>query len=242
MSWKRGMCAVALLALAGGVTVYLAVTAINRPAAAANAQADLEAYSPRSPNIPEVLTREKADDGTVRMMIHAEELPQNSIIEITTPGRTVLQTLTVNAQHEAVTNGLQPGQYLAISQQIGAVLFALHDNASVAVLGGNGWSDGEAVYMTTEQTGTVQVKRYINVDAVTADQVLCYTYTLSGQGITTDHILRFTTASSQAGGYYAGTCTFGGLAEGSYELWENGKLLQTVDVSTESAAVVELYP
>lgn len=231
-----------LVAVAGGVTVYIAATGIARALDNSTAQIELEPDSPRSPNIVDALAREKADTGVVRMVIHADELPQDSVIEITTPGRTVLQTLTVNEQHEVVTNGLQPGQYLAISDEIGAVLFSLHDNASVAVLGGNGWSDGEMVYMTTQQTGTVQVLRYLSLESVPADEGTCYTYTLSGQGITTDRIIRFTTRTTQEDGCYLNSCTFAGLAAGEYELWENGTLLQSVSVTTQTPTVIELRP
>lgn len=242
MYWKRGVCVALLVAVVGSVTGYIAATAIDKAHGANTAQLELETDSPRSPNIYEALAREKADAGVVRMMIHADELPEGSVIEIATPGKTVLQTLTVNNQHEVVTNGLQPGQYLAISEEIGAVLFSLHDNASVAMLSGNGWSDGEMVFMTTQQTGTVQVLRYLPLETVSAEDTVCYTYTLSGQGITTDRILRFTVKTAQAEGYYVNSCTFAGLADGEYQLWENGTLLQTVSVSTESPAIIELRP
>ena len=240
MNWKRGACVMLLVTAALSVTVCLAAAGIAQALDADTAQIPTEPDSPRSPNIIDVLARELADNGMVRVLIHADELPQGRAIEITTPGKTVLQTLTVNDKHEVVTNGLQPGQYLAISEEIGAVLFSLHRNASVAVLGGKGWSDGEMVYMTTQQTGTVQVLRDLPISSVPAEDGVCYRYTLSGQGITTDRIIRFTTKTTQKDGFYQGSCTFAGLAAGEYELWENGTLLQRVSVTTDAPTAVEI--
>lgn len=239
MKWKRGVCVLLLVAVAGGATAGIVSSAVAE-AKEPSPQLQTESQSPRSPNISQTLAREKADLLLVRMMIRAEELTEGSTIEIMTPSRSIVQTLTVNERHEAVTSGLEPGQYLAVSEQIGGVLFSLHENASVAVIGGSGWSDGEMVYLTTQQTGTVRVCRYVAKDAVDAADGTWYTYSLLGQDYASDRIVHITMESEQEAGDYLQCCTFSGLPEGVYTLWENGTELQTVEVRAGDVTVIDL--
>lgn len=239
MRWKRGVCVLLLVAIAGGTTAGILCSGVAE-AKEPSPQTQAQTKSPRSPNIPQTLAREKADFMLVRMMIRAEELEEGSTIDIETPSRQLVQTLTVNERHEAVTDGLQPGQYLAVSETIGSVLFSLHENASVSVIGGNGWSDGEMVWMSTQQTGTVRVCRYVEKSAVDADDGTWYTYSLQGQDYAADRIIHITLETAQEGAYYVQCCTFSGLAEGSYALWENGTQIRTVEVGAGDVTEINL--
>ncbi len=68
-----------------------------------------------------------------------------------------LQTLTPDSEGRALSELMEPGTYLAFTQY-GCAEFLLRENASVEVLSGCGWSDGEQLHLTDAQVGTVTIE------------------------------------------------------------------------------------
>lgn len=242
MNWKRGLCVAIMLALSIWTSVGILSEALAQGETAVPSETQGESNSPRSPDISEAPAEKTADLTLVRMMIHADELSVGGQIEIMTPNRRLLQRLTVDEQHEAVTQALPPGQYLAVSEQLGSVLFSLHENASVAVIGGNGWSDGEMLCMSARQTGTVRICRTVDQAAVDALDGFWCVYSLIGTEYASDRVLHFTVETEQKDGKYRLSCMFGGLAEGTYTLLEDGAVVRQITISADAPEQELLLP
>lgn len=236
MHLKQGLIVVLALATACTTSAFFARAAVSEPAAPAKA----EAFSPRSPN-----DRGAPDDAVNELLLtlHAEQLESGAVIDILTPNRTQLQQSVINDRHEAVIGEIPPGKYIAENSALGSVLFTLHDNASVSVLGGCGWTDGEILYLSDNEIGTLSVLCYVPVSEVDPIDGLCCTYSLIGDTYASDRILRFTVETEQKDGYYVQSCIFAGLPEGCYSLIENGTDCQTVTISADEQSVkVCRYP
>ncbi|MBQ7871448.1 MAG: hypothetical protein IJ357_04845 [Oscillospiraceae bacterium] len=162
----------------------------------------------------------------VRMVI-VSPLPE---LRLCRPDGVLLQTLHTNGRGQAATDLLEPGEYLAVSAD-SRVRFRLNENASITVLEGNGWSDGELLYLSGEDTGTLTLLRSIS-PAEAAEGPGWMDYTLRRSGTERHQVLRFETAGTE-------TLIFRGLACGSYDLLENGVTRARI-VITKSAPDVTL--
>lgn len=144
----------------------------------------------------------------VRMVI----ISSSSEVRLCRPDGALLQTLCPNSDGQCATDFLEPGEYLAVSAD-SRVAFRLNENASITVLSGNGWSDGELLYLSGKHNAVIVITRTLEASEVTAasDWLI---FTLEGCGIRRRQVLR----SGEAGSY---TVTFYGLAAGSYTVYEN---------------------
>lgn len=240
MHLKQGLCVVLALATACTTSAFLAKAAVKEPSVAANV-APAAAFSPRSPNDR---SAPGADEATAfSACIRAETLTPGAVIDLLSPNRKLLQRLSVNDQHEVVADAVSPGKYIIENDEIGSVLFTLHENASLSVLGGSGWTDGEILYLSKEENGTLCVLCYVPITDVDAKQGLCCTYSLLSEDYASDRILHFSVETEQTDDYYVQSCIFAGLREGTYSLIENGIDCQTVTISADEQSVkVSRYP
>ncbi|MDR0889110.1 MAG: hypothetical protein LBM28_00505 [Oscillospiraceae bacterium] len=142
-----------------------------------------------------------------------------------------VETLTPDAEGMVASSALTPGEYQAATEK-GSVLFTVHENASIDVSSGCGWSDGEQLHLTEKSVGTLTI--YRNVE--------------SGELQNSDGWLNYTLSD---GDYYArivlrenGTAqlvgVFHGVPYGAYMLRENGEECQAVYITAQSPNI-EVY-
>ena len=204
----RVTCACLLLTIALASSVGLISAVFARPAAPA-----VES------------TAAKPDLVLVRLLVKADA--GISPVTLQAANGTVLESLKPDAEGEAVTQPLQPGEYAAVFDG-GRVEFTLHENASITTGEGCGWSDGEQLHLTRAPVGSVTVYRTFSADepALTGGWV---DYTLMGGGYYDRAVLR-----AQSVVQTESSCTFFGVPYGSYVLSENGVQRAEVEVTSEN--------
>ena len=204
----RVTCACLLLTIALASSVGLISAVFARPAAPA-----VES------------TAAKPDLVLVRLLVKADA--GISSVTLQAANGTVLESLKPDAEGEAVTQPLQPGEYAAVFDG-GRIEFTLHENASVTTGEGCGWTDGEQLHLTRTPVGSVTVYRTFLADepALTGGWV---DYTLMGGGFYDRAVLR-----AQSVVQTESSCTFFGVPYGSYVLSENGAQRAQVEVTSEN--------
>ena len=204
----RVTCACLLLTIALASSVGLISAVFARPAAPA-----VES------------TAAKPDLVLVRLLVKADA--GISSVTLQAANGTVLESLKPDAEGEAVTQPLQPGEYAAVFDG-GRIEFTLHENASVTTGEGCGWTDGEQLHLTCTPVGSVTVYRTFSADepALTGGWV---DYTLMGGGFYDRAVLR-----AQSVVQTESSCTFFGVPYGSYVLSENGAQRAQVEVTSEN--------
>lgn len=189
----------------------------EQPQAPQAAQAAEAATEQRAQAAPELVL--------VRMLVKAEALPVGAQLTLYREGEdTPVQTLTLNAQHEAVTTAVEPDEYRMISEEGDVVTFRLRENAAVEVLGGYGWSDGEMLCLSRSPVCSLRIVRRTDDGAI-------YTYCLEGGGKQRGNILHRQQGTS------SGECQFFGLPEGDYVLYENGVRAATLRLCADRPLV-----
>ena len=204
----RVTCACLLLTIALASSVGLISAVFDRPAAPA-----VES------------TAAKPDLVLVRLLVKADA--GISSVALQAANGTVLESLKPDAEGEAVTQPLQPGEYAAVFDG-GRIEFTLHENASVTTGEGCGWTDGEQLHLTRTPVGSVTVYRTFSADepALTGGWV---DYTLMGGGFYDRAVLR-----AQSVVQTESSCVFFGVPYGSYVLSENGAQRAQVEVTSEN--------
>ena len=204
----RVTCACLLLTIALASSVGLISAVFARPAAPA-----VES------------TAAKPDLVLVRLLVKADA--GISSVTLQAANGAVLESLKPDAEGEAVTQPLQPGEYAAVFDG-GRIEFTLHENASVTTGEGCGWTDGEQLHLTRTPVGSVTVYRTFSADepALTGGWV---DYTLMGGGFYDRAVLR-----AQSVVQTESSCTFFGVPYGSYALSENGAQRAQVEVTSEN--------
>ena len=204
----RVTCACLLLTLALASSVGLISAVFARPAAPA-----VES------------TAAKPDLVLVRLLVKADA--GISSVTLQAANGAVLESLKPDAEGEAVTQPLQPGEYAAVFDG-GRIEFTLHENASVTTGEGCGWTDGEQLHLTRTPVGSVTVYRTFSADepALTGGWV---DYTLMGGGFYDRAVLR-----AQSVVQTESSCVFFGVPYGSYVLSENGAQRAQVEVTSEN--------
>lgn len=204
----RVTCACLLLTIALASSVGLISAVFARPAAPA-----VES------------TAAKPDLVLVRLLVKADA--GISSVALQAANGTVLESLKPDAEGEAVTQPLQPGEYAAVFDG-GRIEFTLHENASVTTGEGCGWTDGEQLHLTRTPVGSVTVYRTFSADepALTGGWV---DYTLMGGGFYDRAVLR-----AQSVVQTESSCVFFGVPYGSYVLSENGAQRAQVEVTSEN--------
>lgn len=204
----RVTCACLLLTIALASSVGLISAVFARPAAPA-----VES------------TAAKPDLVLVRLLVKADA--GISSVTLQAANGAVLESLKPDAEGEAVTQPLQPGEYAAVFDG-GRIEFTLHENASVTTGEGCGWTDGEQLHLTRTPVGSVTVYRTFSADepALTGGWM---DYTLMGGGFYDRAVLR-----AQSVVQTESSCTFFGVPYGSYVLSENGAQRAQVEVTSEN--------
>ncbi len=204
----RVTCACLLLTIALASSVGLISAVFARPAAPA-----VES------------TAAKPDLVLVRLLVKADA--GISSVALQAANGAVLESLKPDAEGEAVTQPLQPGEYAAVFDG-GRIEFTLHENASVTTGEGCGWTDGEQLHLTRTPVGSVTVYRTFSADepALTGGWV---DYTLMGGGFYDRAVLR-----AQSVVQTESSCVFFGVPYGSYVLSENGAQRAQVEVTSEN--------
>ncbi len=204
----RVTCACLLLTIALASSVGLISAVFARPAAPA-----VES------------TAAKPDLVLVRLLVKADA--GISSVTLQAANGAVLESLKPDAEGEAVTQPLQPGEYAAVFDG-GRIEFTLHENASVTTGEGCGWTDGEQLHLTRTPVGSVTVYRTFSADepALTGGWV---DYTLMGGGFYDRAVLR-----AQSVVQTESSCVFFGVPYGSYVLSENGAQRAQVEVTSEN--------
>ena len=204
----RVTCACLLLTIALASSVGLISAVFARPAAPA-----VES------------TAAKPDLVLVRLLVKADA--GISSVTLQAANGAVLESLKPDAEGEAVTQPLQPGEYAAVFDG-GRIEFTLHENASVTTGEGCGWTDGEDLHLTRTPVGSVTVYRTFSADepALTGGWV---DYTLMGGGFYDRAVLR-----AQSVVQTESSCVFFGVPYGSYVLSENGAQRAQVEVTSEN--------
>ena len=204
----RVTCACLLLTIALASSVGLISAVFARPAAPA-----VES------------TAAKPDLVLVRLLVKADA--GISSVALQAANGTVLESLKPDAEGEAVTQPLQPGEYAAVFDG-GRIEFTLHENASVTTGEGCGWTDGEQLHLTRTPVGSVTVYRTFSADepALMGGWV---DYTLMGGGFYDRAVLR-----AQSVVQTESSCVFFGVPYGSYVLSENGAQRAQVEVTSEN--------
>ncbi len=191
--------------LCAGLLMALALAASMGMLSAAT---DPDSPAPE-PEAPRVNHSEHTQALWMRMVI----VSQDQEIRLCRPDGSLLQTLYSNEEGQSATDLLEPGEYLAVSQQ-SRVAFLLEENASISVLRGNGWSDGEVLYLSGADNASLTLRRKIDA-AELSESTLWIEYVLEGAGIRRHQIL----CCTEEGDY---TLLFLGLPSGTYSLYENG--------------------
>lgn len=167
----------------------------------------------------------------VRLLLCADE-SVDAIRLYDQDGKPVQTLQTKNGA--AVSDLMQPGVYFAATE-LGCTEFILHENASVSVTCGCGWSDGEQLHLTSEQVGAVTVERFADGRTLTEDGGWV-DYTLVNGQTRLREVVRCTKPKELL------TCVFKGVPYGEYTLEENGVPQCRVTVDEDSPEIAVSLP
>lgn len=142
-----------------------------------------------------------------------------------------MQRLTPDESGMAASELLNPGQYYAATEGC-CTEFTLNNNASIRVDGGSGWSDGEILYLSGAEIGTVTLER----TGPASDDDGWLDYTLKNEEFERREVLRCSSEKELL------TCTFAGVPYGTYVLWEDGVERCTVTVDERTPDVTVTLP
>lgn len=169
---------------------------------------------------------EETDGATCARLVLCADEPSAYILLCAADG-TALETLTPDDAGQVRTAPIEPGEYSAATEY-GSAAFFLHEDGSVELLRGFGWSDGERLHLTSGQTGTLTV-----------------TVRLSGGSdgwldfVLTDDTLRRREVVSYTARDDSAQCTFAGIPFGLYTL-ELNEVKQCSVIFSADAPTVRL--
>jgi len=156
--------------------------------------------------VPAAETASSPAQDALYVTVRAEGLAAQEKLRVFS-GEDQLDLAALDAQHEALLE-LPPGENYTVHADSGlAAGFTLAENAAITNVTGDGWTDGEILYLTPDPKGT------LTVTASVPDGVIL---TVSLQGGETDEQRSL---SAETGG----KAVFAGLTPGSYTLTANGK-------------------
>ena len=167
----------------------------------------------------------------VRLLLHADA--SVSEIRLYDQSGAPLQTLQTK-NGAAVSELLQPGVYFAATA-LGCTEFTLHENASVSVTCGCGWSDGERLFLTSDRVGVVTVERFAGGRELTEDGGWV-DYTLVNATTRLREVVRCTKPQELL------TCVFRGVPYGEYTLEENGVAQCRITVGEDAPEIAVSLP
>lgn len=154
-------------------------------------------------------------------------LPQTENVEIFDTAGNRLQILPVAADGQVTAGPLAPGCYRTWNRSLGSVQFMLLDNAALEVRGGNGWSDGEILYLKGGDAACVQVT--VCIGNPTARTELLTLSLQDGNGDVTDRSVYLPPEEQTER-----SVLFDGVSPGVYNLLVNGQYVQSLSLSADA--------
>ena len=131
---------------------------------------------------------------------------------------------TADADGDLAAGPLAPGEYSTWQERLGTVRFRLEENGAVTALEGNGWADGERLWLTEGPVSSLRVT--VGTERLMIDGRLL-TLTLEQEdGITRQQSVYISLDSQAVNGVYTRTCLFDGLPPGLYVLRCEGVSLE----------------
>lgn len=133
---------------------------------------------------------------------------------------------------ETETMAMPPGDYCLLRQDDSFVSFRLQQNAAIETLGGNGWTDGEILYLEDLAGGSIQVMCWLSPEEFASGQYRICWLNLYGEDTEQSQTLHFVPElTPEDNGRYCLSCSFQGLAPGTYRLERNGQPAATVTLT-----------
>ena len=136
---------------------------------------------------------------------------------------------------ETRTEAMPPGDYCLLREDGNFVSFRIKQNAAIEMLGGNGWSDGEILYLEDLPGGSVQVVCWLTPEEYESGQYRICWLNLYGLETMQSAALHFgTELEPEDNGMYCQSWRFQGLTPGTYVLERNGQMESTVTLTREN--------
>ena len=125
---------------------------------------------------------------------------------------------------ETATMAMPPGDYWILCDSGRRVGFRLAQNASLTMLGGAGWTDGEILYVTDLPGCSVEVVCWLTQDEWESGAYETTRLELwSGENMQSMALTFSPDQEPEDNGYYRSSCRFEGLSPGTYALQRNGQ-------------------
>ena len=135
---------------------------------------------------------------------------------------------------ETLTMAMPPGDYYLQREDGTQIGFRLAQNASLRMVGGNGWTDGEILYLENEPGCSIQVVCWLSQAEFESGQYeICWLNLRRGEVVESTALHFVPELAPEDNGYYRSSCSFQGLVPGTYMLERDGQLAATVTVTAE---------
>ena len=133
---------------------------------------------------------------------------------------------------ETKTMAMPPGDYCLLRTDDSFVSFRLAQNAAISMLGGNGWTDGEILYLEDMTGCSIQTVVWLTPEEFDRGEHLICWINLQGEALTQSTALHFVPElEPEDNGRYCLSWTFRGLPPGTYDVERDGAPAATVTVS-----------
>lgn len=138
------------------------------------------------------------------------------------------------ADGETLTMAMPPGDYCLLRPDDHFVSFRLAQNAAISMLGGQGWTDGEILYMEDVPGGSIQVVCWLTPEEFDSGQYGICWLNLYGEELLQSTALHFVPElEPEDNGYYCQSWNFQGLPPGTYTLEKDGQPAAIVTLTDE---------
>lgn len=135
---------------------------------------------------------------------------------------------------ETKTMAMPPGDYCLLRQDDSFVSFRLQQNAAIEMLGGNGWTDGEILYIEDVPGGSIQVMCWLSPEEFDSGLHRICWLNLYGEGTEKSAALHFVPElEPEDNGRYCLSCSFQGLMPGTYQLEKDGQPAAAITLRQE---------
>ena len=135
---------------------------------------------------------------------------------------------------ETRTEAMPPGDYCLLREDENFVSFRLKQNAAIEMLGGNGWSDGEILYLEDLPGGSVQVVCWLTPEEFDSGaHRICWLNLYGTEGIQSAALYFNAELEPEDNGMYCQCWSFQGLKPGTYVLEKDGQQTATITLTRE---------
>lgn len=135
---------------------------------------------------------------------------------------------------ETKTKAMPPGDYCLLRQDESFVSFRLKQNAAIEMLGGNGWSDGEILYLEDLSGGSVQVVCWLTPEEFdSGEHRICWLNLYGEDGIQSAALHFPVDLEAEDNGMYCQSWSFQGLKPGIYTLEKDGQQAACITLTRE---------